>query len=63
MVEKYINAKTKHKKPWMTTKFTMTKASTYQEQWTKKMAQWIKVLTTKPDDLNSIAGTHMVGRT
>lgn len=26
------------------------------------MAQWIKVLTAKFDDLSSISGTHVVGR-
>lgn len=28
---------------------------------TGKMAPWIKALATKPGDLSSIPGTHMVG--
>ena len=27
-----------------------------------EMAQWVEVLATKPDDLNSIPGTHTVER-
>lgn len=47
----------------MTTKFTMTKASTYQEQGASMMAQQTEVPTLKPDSPNSISGAHMVERT
>lgn len=28
--------------------------------WASRMAQWVKMLATKPDDLSSIFGTRMV---